>query len=301
MQYQLADLRFDSDRPLPEIHMAVDGVAPEVHVRWHESAPLRQAEHFSVWHTPFGGVWLSFAAVREGFLLTFEQWGQFLVSGDAAHVDVFSAPGTPALSMRHLLLNQVMPLVLSRRGRLVVHASAVSWRDQVLAFVGRSGAGKSTMAAACATLGAHVVTDDCLVLRRSGDRWLAWPYDAGLRLWPDSLRQLGWPAVAGVPVAHFTEKKRLSLDLTPCLPEEAVQPLARMFSLPSAEGTRLSRREGLTLLASNVFRLDARDASESRVHFDALTDLVMTVPIDTAPAGDPLAAASAVLCRMDQP
>ena len=65
--------------------------------------------------------------------------------------------------------------------------------------------------------------------------------------------------------------------------------------------TRLSGRDGLTVLASNVFRLDARDAAESRAHFDALADLVLTVPIDTAPKGDPLEAAAAVLCRMDQP
>lgn len=301
MRYQLADLRFSSDAELPELTAASYADEPEVHIIWHSPAPLRVAPAFSAWQTPFGAVWLSFAAVDEGFLLTFEQWGQFLLSADAARVDVYPAPTTPAFTLRHLLLNQVVPLVLSRRSRLVLHASAVSWQQRVLAFVGRSGLGKSTIAAACAAHGARVVADDCLVLRRAGDLWLAWPYEASLRLWPDAVTMLGWPTTAGTPVAHFTEKQRVSLGPTTAPGETAALPLAILFDMePHDVHARVSGREALKAVASNVFRFDVRDNRETRAQFEELSDLVSALPMHTLAKEAPLEAAWAVLCRMGQ-
>ena len=51
-------------------------------------------------------------------------------------VTIHPFPDSPPETIRHLLLNQVLPLVLSRRGRTVLHASAVSYAGRVAAFIG---------------------------------------------------------------------------------------------------------------------------------------------------------------------
>jgi hypothetical protein len=50
------------------------------------------------------------------------------------------------------------------RGEPVLHASAVDVGGAGLAFMGRSGMGKSTMAVLCCAAGGHLITDDVLRL-----------------------------------------------------------------------------------------------------------------------------------------
>ena len=69
---------------------------------------------------------------------------------------------------------------------------AVRVGSQACAFVGRSGAGKSTMAAAMAAIGGgEIISDDCLVLHPRAGAWWAMPSGAGVRLWPSTLDLLG--------------------------------------------------------------------------------------------------------------
>lgn len=300
-RYRFSDLILTSDRPLPELQAVTAGES-EVSIGWMPPGPPERRPVFATWPTPSGGDWLTFAEVADGFLLTFDGQTQFFVSADAGHVAVRPFSGTPLATIQHLLLNQVLPLVLSRRGRLVLHASAISWHGQVLAFVGRSGAGKSTMAAACAARGAMVVTDDCLVLRRAGERWLAAPCDAGVRLWPKTLELLGWPRASGVGVAHYTDKRRVGTAHPAVRFETDVLPLARLFQLsgpdePAVSGV-LRGRHAVMALASELFRLDVRDAGESRWQFDAISTLAADVSIEALAREHPDGAAAAVLCRM---
>ncbi len=301
MRYRFSDLLLDSDEPLPELQAVATGDA-DVSIGWMPPGPPERRPAFATWPTPSGGQWLTFADAAGGYLLTFDTQAQFTVSVDAGHVAVRPFPGTPLTTLRHLLLNQVLPLVLSRRGRLVLHASAIGWHGQVAAFMGRSGAGKSTIAAACAARGAMVVTDDCLVVRRDGARWLATPCDAGVRLWPETLELLGWPRASGVGVAHYTDKRRIGAAHPAVRFETRVLPLVRVFQLSAADepdGRGVLRgRRAVMALASALFRLDVRDAEESRRQFDAISALAAEVSIEAMAREHPAEAAAAVLCRM---
>jgi hypothetical protein len=61
----------------------------------------------------------------------------------------------------------VVPLLLSHRGALYLHASAVVTDAGVVAICGRSGTGKSTMAAALGARGHEVWADDAVVIAPS--------------------------------------------------------------------------------------------------------------------------------------
>jgi hypothetical protein len=89
------------------------------------------------------------------------------------------------------LVGHVLPLALERTGAWVLHASAVALPHGALLFVGPRGAGKSTLAAACALAGASLVADDAVACVPRDDAPLALPAGLPLRLRPDAARTLG--------------------------------------------------------------------------------------------------------------
>jgi hypothetical protein len=74
-----------------------------------------------------------------------------------------------------LLFGQVLPLTAALRGRALFHASGVVLDGAAIAFVGLSGAGKSSIAAHLVARGALLVTDDVLALERAGEEMIAHP------------------------------------------------------------------------------------------------------------------------------
>jgi hypothetical protein len=305
--YQQSDLRFTSTAVLPELEPLdpdQSPAPPEVAVVWGPASAPVERPRFSRWTTPSGGEWLVFSETPDGFAFTFPAHGEFLVSRDVTNVEVRMWAGTPDRTARHLLLFQVLPLIMSRRGRFVLHAAAVSFGDEVVAFLGRSGAGKSTLAAQCAMMGASVVCDDCLVLYRRGATWLAVPGDAGVRLWPAALGLLGWHADSGAGLAHYTKKRRVDAAHPALSFETRTLPLSRIIVLPTPDrdpvpARELRGRDAVIAIASEVFRVDPRDSKESREQFDAIAALATEVPIEAmGPLRPPDAWAETVLCRM---
>ena len=102
----------------------------------------------------------------DGYLLRFHDACDFEVSADLRHVVLREAYGVdPGLS-RVLTTGGMLAFQLYLRGEAVLHASAVEDDDGVVAFVGYSGMGKSTMATLLCAEGAALVTDDVLRLDR---------------------------------------------------------------------------------------------------------------------------------------
>lgn len=315
MRYRLSELTFDCDRALPELQAlgGADAAPAETRVIWSDAriAPIPSTP-FSSWLTADGRDWLTFADHDGGFLLTFPEHGQFEMTRDASVVTVHPFAPTPSETMRHLLLNQILPLVLSRRGRFVLHASAVSFRDRVVAFIGRSGGGKSTLAVACALAGAAIVSDDCLVLNRREGAWSAVPCHTGVRLWPGSLDLFGWPTGAGEAAAPYSEKLRFDERHHGLMFEARELPIAAILYLPPVSASEapspalgpgaasgaLRGSDAVMALTSEVFRVDSRDPIESRRQFTAVGELAVEVPVELMTRAAPEKAAQALLCRM---
>jgi hypothetical protein len=69
-----------------------------------------------------------------------------------------------------MVLQAVAPKLLALRGHLVLHASAVLLDETLVAFSGRSGAGKTTTARTLARAGAQLLCEDKLLMRTTGGR-----------------------------------------------------------------------------------------------------------------------------------
>jgi hypothetical protein len=89
--------------------------------------------------------------------------GAFRMCG-GTEIVVDASPGADPSIIGSLLLGPALAVILHQRNRLVLHASAVAMGGGAVAFLGDSGWGKSTMAAALHARGFGVVTDDVLAL-----------------------------------------------------------------------------------------------------------------------------------------
>lgn len=128
-----------------------------------------------------------------------------VVEVDAAGVVTFDRP-LPAEVEQHLLLDHVLPLVIARRGGLVVHGGVISCDGRGVVLVGSSGAGKSTLVAFAWQRGWTVGGDDGAVLG-AGPPPTAQPTYSTVRLAGAGMALVGLPPSAGSPVVG---KRRLT-------------------------------------------------------------------------------------------
>ena len=100
---------------------------------------------------------------EDAVLLRWDSVGGFLVeNGNTITVD--PNPGTDPYLLSLPLLGPVMAALLSQRGLLVLHGSAVANDQEAVVFLGPSGSGKSSAAAAMHARGYQLVTDDVLAV-----------------------------------------------------------------------------------------------------------------------------------------
>jgi hypothetical protein len=104
-------------------------------------------------------------------------------------------------ALRVVLLGRVMAYLLRQRGWLSLHASGVAVGSFGVLFLGASGSGKSTTAAAFYRRGHQVITDDVAAVRVSGGKCIALPARPRLRLHSDSRSVMEDEASSGV--LHF--------------------------------------------------------------------------------------------------
>ncbi len=215
-----------------------------------------------------------------GYRVRFPGLADFTIGADGA-IACTPAPGVSQATCDHLRDHQLAPLLASRHGALVLHASAAAAPAGALAFLGPAGRGKSTLAASFAGAGLPFLSDDALALDRYGTGWRVRPGPASLRLWADSRAALARDRAAA-PALDFTAKARLIADdaLAHC---DAPQPLAAAFLIdepaPRLSLAPVAPREALLALLAHAFLLDHEDREAVRAQFDAASRLVAAVPV----------------------
>jgi hypothetical protein len=272
--------------PLPELAAAPAGAAPAWRVMVASGRTRPVARWFHHWTDGKGRRWLSFGRIGGDYLLSFARHGCFRVSPGHRTITCEGGRAVPAETRRHLLLNQVLPLVLGTE-RLVLHASAVVMPGGAIAFAGAGGAGKSTLSTALAGRGHMLLSDDIVALDKKGPAWLAEAGPSSVRLWTDSLAALLGRSVSSRRAAHYTRKRLV--DAAGVLPmATSAAPLAAVCLLHSGAERqrvvsieRVRPRDALVLLLPFAFQLDVADPASLRLSMDRLAALVADVPVFT--------------------
>ncbi|MDT0631370.1 hypothetical protein RQM47_04850 [Rubrivirga sp. S365] len=92
---------------------------------------------------------------------------------------------------RQCVLGPGLGVLLHRRGRLVLHGSAVDVGGRAVVLVGDKGAGKSTTAAALVARGHRLLTDDLVALDEDAGGAAVLPGPTQMKLWSASASALG--------------------------------------------------------------------------------------------------------------
>ncbi len=232
---------------------------------------------FHTWTFPDGSLWTEFHRADGGYLLRFPEMADFLVSADGLHVTGFPAPEVPESTTQHLYLNQVLPLVLSKQGKLVLHASAVEIGDGAVVFVAESGRGKSTLAASFAVNGFRFLTDDGLVVEPAVHGFEVLPSHPSIRLWEDSEEALVPSTARRAPPLHYTAKARFLADESLVFCGEP-RPLRRAYFLGDGSATalelqKLTPAEAMVEWVKHSFLLDIEERARLASHFKQVADL----------------------------
>lgn len=109
-----------------------------------------------------------------GYRMAPRGFGALLVSSDGS---VIRHDDDPTLGWRghRLVLGRALPIAAVLQGIEAFHASAVGLEGRAVAFIGPSGAGKTSLVVALALRGGSFVTDDVLALESHGDELRAHP------------------------------------------------------------------------------------------------------------------------------
>jgi hypothetical protein len=231
---------------------------------------------------PDGTVWTEFYRSGLNYLLRFPGLVDFEVSADGTRVAAYPAAGSDETTVEHLYINQVAPLAMSRQGVPAFHASVVTVPGGAVAFLGKAGMGKSTLAASFALNEAEFLTDDSLVIEETGDGCLALPSHPSLRLWEDSLEALIDARIRQAAAINYSTKARL-------LAGEALayrakpQLLLAAFVLEQGDVSRVTLRElagaeRYLAWVNNSFLLDVEDQLLLAQHFDWTCRISETIP-----------------------
>jgi hypothetical protein len=278
--YRIFGLLLDCDVPLPELPRARRR-SPDITVRL--GAPPRVPRDWAWidrWDREDGVPWLRIGRRDDRWLLRFPGLADFVVTVQDGAVACRARTGVPARTIRHLLLDQVVPLALSTRGYVLLHASAVLTPQGALLFAGPSGSGKSTLAFGLAEAGCPLLSDDVVRIDVNGPERpvMATPAYPGARLWPDVLDAFRVGA-RGRRLAHYSPKRRV--------PPRTIRadrrlPVARVYLLetaPALEVREVPARDALVALLKQTYRMDVSNQAEEHRHFDTLASLCAAVPI----------------------
>lgn len=187
-------------------------------------------------------------------------------------------------TLRLCLLGFVFAMLLHQRGLFVLHASGVEAGGGAVLFVGSSGFGKSTLAAALRTRGHTLITDDQGVLCVSGQVPLALPSFPRVKLWPDSLASLGADPEDLPRLVAETDKRSVSTALEF---QSDPLPLHRLYFLDNADTPEITPMKlqaamlGLIANSGLSFFRHLVSPAAGMLHFEQCRVLLSSIPAYT--------------------
>ncbi len=289
--YPVLGLRLRCNRPLPYLATSTAGGREVLEVELGQApAELASADRKLVYESawldekglPMSRIWrLSGSGV---FCLDYCNGMEFLVDHRGRQVWAEWSEANTFEDVVTYLLASVLGFVLRLHGVITLHASAVVIDGSAVALAGRPGAGKSTTAAAFASRGFPVLTDDITALRPAEDDFLVQIDNPRLRLWP-ATSELLWSGGRDLPRLTPTWNKRF-LNLEDHEVARCPVPLAAVYLLHGAPDVpdrpafrALRGQQGLMALVGNSYQGVLLDRQMRAHEFDLLTRLLDKVVI----------------------
>jgi hypothetical protein len=244
--------------------------------------------------------------------MVFGQIARFHISFDDQTVRLIGAhPETDQDTVDHLVDDHVAPRIIAAGGDLVLHGSACAIGGEIAAFIGQTGAGKSTLAASFHADGYRLLGDDAIVISEVDSVLQGEPVYPSLRLYRESINQVFRKSMSTSAMAFYSEKLHVSPDdlggaASSCLPLGAIYILTEGDTGVALD--RISPADACMALVENSFALDPQDpaaaaqrmAQAARVAA-AIPCYELSYPYDFGLLGEARAQVIASLAHCDKP
>jgi hypothetical protein len=213
---------------------------------------------------------------RRGYRLYARHFGLARISPTGEHVECAPPPDEP-WSWQRFLVGRVLPWAAVLRGYEAFHASAVAFDGRAVAFVGPTGAGKTSLAVQLVYRGGEFMTDDVLALGSDEGGLLAHPGAGIASVRPAERATIPderWNALGqelGHSVKTYVELPRAELPLR----------LAALYFLEREDGATVEPLERLDprLLLASTFVLGVQTPERLRNQLDVCAALAREVPM----------------------
>ena len=232
--------------------------------RWFQSVRLADGSHYMRWTGLF----------------------EFLVSADGHRIWGHALPRGTLERLQPYLLGQVVAVALVKQGIEPLHATVVVVDGEAVAFLGNTGYGKSTLGAAFIKAGFTILTDDLLVIAKSGQHFIAQPGPARIKLFPEPAEALLPGPISGVTMNSSTPKLILPLDELQAWPNAA--PIKTLYLLGAPDSAppggeveirQPSRRAACIGLVENTLCTFIQGLARQAQQFNAATELAAGLDI----------------------
>ncbi len=176
-----------------------------------------------------------------------------------------------------MITGRIMAYLLRQRGWLPLHASAIRLQDRAILFIGPSGVGKSTTAAAFAGSGYTVLSDDIAPVRIADDGCLLQAARPRLKLFADSVPVLGELAASA---SFQIDKYCFDLDRSELAPLTQVSAIYLMEYGDTVAATTVRAFEAVKALSENtMFSRRRASADLAATHLLACAGIAQVVPV----------------------
>jgi hypothetical protein len=237
------ELSFPDSEPMQSADVSLLAVSPDF---------FQEATRFTVVKpNPTG--WYKYAQLDNGqSYLRWDDLFEFLIDADGRRIWCGWLGAASLESLQVYLLGHALSFALVKQGYEPLHATSVVIDGQAIAFLGSSGFGKSSLAAAFLADGHRLLTDDMLLLKRTDGPYQAHPGPRRIKLFPKMARRFLAGTATAVPMNSETEKLVLPLSADHCYPGSA--PLRALYLLsPPREVSRKQRIRVTSLTARETF------------------------------------------------
>ena len=131
---------------------------------------------------------------------------EFVISADGRSVASRPLAEASWEAFETYLLGQVLSYSLIKLGIEPLHATVLVVDGEAVVFIGDTGYGKSSLAAAFLQAGDSLLTDDLLVIKQNGESFLAYPGPPRIKLFPEVAQAFLGRTAAGAPMNPYTRK-----------------------------------------------------------------------------------------------
>jgi hypothetical protein len=179
----------------------------------------------------------------------------------------------------HLYLSgNIFAFLLLQRGYLVLHASAACAAGQAAAFLGMTGAGKSSIVAALHQLGHTILVDDVTAVDLNANPASVIPAFPQIKLDIEAAKSLGIDPQTLVPLDDLEEKRGFRFAERFLVSK---QPLSKIYILTEQQDQifqRVSSQEAIVELVRNSYPTRFAQSGGAD-HFLQCVELVRRVPV----------------------